>query len=328
MILPQMVLAAWWNPFSWGVWNIFSASKNHETSIKQTTNQISQPTQTKPQLAQQPIKDKTDKTIPSASKNSPVKSSVQSSDNNLAQIPIQPKQLPVIDVYCSASLNPNSPAFLTDFGSGASHITFKASLKNITNTENMHYSWSGGCSGGDSLECTTTTRNAAVSSTTLTVVSSDGGKGSATCLPTALDISCDSSPTLINPNQSVNFTVSAKGEDINSMLFHWYNACDSQPSVNTCTKIAGSAGSVYNNALVVAKDGNQIGIANCSGIICLPDNLNNGEWSMTRKIGEKCEFINCSKNSDCGINTANIIYKCRGHKTVKGDDTFCVEIIQ
>ncbi len=46
VIVPQMVFAAWWNPFSWQVWNIFNIFSKPQTSIvqpNQNTNQVKNP---------------------------------------------------------------------------------------------------------------------------------------------------------------------------------------------------------------------------------------------------------------------------------------------
>ena len=331
--IPQVVSASWWNPFSWSVWNnIFHKTDTKtqvlENKVKELESKLSESDSINSTITETNEVVDTVVSQQSAQRSTQQKKSVvvsekvanteqqQTEQGNLVASQSQLSPLPPIEVSCSADINPNSSTFNTDFpnGPGRGYIKFKSdvSFQGKTGSEQIHYSWSGGCVAEDSSDCSTLFKAASNSSTTLTVSLQDGRKGTAICLPTAVSVSCPYSPNLITTkNQLVSFTAT-QDEDFNSYLYYWHYDCDSFPSANVCImNKANGGGSFWNKVTLVSKDGSKIGQASCLAVICMPDNPTTGEWWMTRQTSDgKCEFVNCTKNSDCGINSENTTYKC------------------
>jgi len=337
--VPQVTFASWWNPFSWGIWNnLFRKAESNKTQVsenkvgekleektiapsvtvetdKSVKNKANQQSENK---TSSPIADKISGKV--VAEHQTVKNITKNVSEN------QAVSLPPINVSCSADLNPNSSTFNTDFPKGLTgYITFKSvvSFPDKTGLEQIQYSWLGGCAVGNSSTCTTLYTHVVETSTTLTVSLPDGRKGTATCSPTVIDVSCSSSPKLVETkNQQVTFTASMQDNDVNSYLYYWkQNYCDGSPSANICVMNnanGGGGASFFNKVILISKDGSKIGGASCLAVVCMPDNLAVGDWWMTRQTQDGgCEFIDCVRNSDCGINTGNITYECKSKTCLK-----------
>lgn len=128
-IVPQIALAAWWNPLSWSIWDIFKTNTHQEIQVATTT-----PTTPAPQVKQTKVNTNTGANTKAGVETTPKNNTVKTTD--------APASVPANSTLCNGTYYSSCAAgsdLVCPSNGGAAYCQPKAAAQPAAQVEQKHY---------------------------------------------------------------------------------------------------------------------------------------------------------------------------------------------